>query len=188
MANKRPILIDVPQQFVGERIVVRPIAEAEVEPLHAAVQESIEHLKPWMPWYNSHETLDDTREYVRSRQAQFMLRESFEMGLFLRQDGTFLGGIGLHVTDWTIPAFEIGYWLRPSAERHGYVFEGLHAERVVICCDARNTRSKRVPERLGYVFEGRLRHAARDPAGELRDTLVYAMIRADYDAAKGTWT
>lgn len=199
MATERPILVDVPEQFVGARIVLRPLADADVAAVHAAIGESREHLQPWMPWYDKHQTPDDTREYVRSRQAQYLSRESFEFGVFLRGDETFLGGTGLHVTDWTIPAFEIGYWLRPRAEGHGYVseatrllsafaFDGLGAQRVVIRCDARNARSKGVPERLGYVFEGRLRNEMRDPAGVLRDTLVYAMTPADYAAAKVTWS
>jgi RimJ/RimL family protein N-acetyltransferase len=198
MAVERPILVDVPEQFVGARILLRPLADADVAAVHTAIGESREHLQPWMPWYDKHQTPDDTREYVRSRRAQYLSRESFELGVFLRDGGTFLGGAGMGVTDWAIPAFDIGYWLRPSAEGHGYVseatrlltafaFETLDAQRVTIHCDARNVRSKSVPERLGYVFEGRLRNEMRDPAGALRDTLVYAMTPADYAAANRAW-
>lgn len=68
-----------------------------------------------------------------------------------------------------------------------YAFEGLEARRVEVRCDARNTRSARVAERQGYVLEGRLRHDMRDPAGEPRDTLVYAMIPVDYERAHEAW-
>jgi len=198
MAFDRPILIDVPEQFVGERVVVRTFAETDAAPLHAAVRESIEHIRPWLPWYDTHGSLDDTRAYMRGAMGRWALREGFEMGVFARGEGTFLGGIGLHVRDWRIPAFEIGYWLRASAEGHGYMgeatrllttyaFEGLDARRVEIRCDARNTRSAAVPQRLGYALEGRLRHHMLDPAGEPRDTLIYAMVPADYARAREAW-
>ena len=81
-------------------------------------------------------------------------------GVFLREDGAFLGGLGLHIRSWEIGFFEIGYWLRASAEGHGYMREAvslliefaardLLASRLEIRCDARNARSAGVAESLG---------------------------------------
>ena len=53
-------------------------------------------------------------------------------------------------------------------------FETLKASRIEIRCDDRNGRSGRVAERCGYTLEGLLHHNARDNAGELCDTRVYA--------------
>src|SRR5439155_26392661 len=115
-----------------------------------------------------------------------------------RADGQLLGGAGLHPRDWAARGFEIGYWLRPDATGQGYTreaaaaltrlgFDTLEAERVVIRCDAENTRSARVAESLGYALEGRLRHDARTPAGALRDTLLFSMIRAEYASQSPSW-
>jgi RimJ/RimL family protein N-acetyltransferase len=179
-------------------VIARPFTDLDVAELHAAIQESREHLRPWLPWWNTHETPDDTRDFVRRSQAHWLLRESLGMGLFSREGGALLGGIGLHPGDWTVPSFEIGYWLRAGAEGHGYMseavrlltryaFEGLAAERVIIRCDARNVRSRSVPERLGYVQEGHMRCTHRDTAGELADMLTYALIREDYERVRHTW-
>jgi RimJ/RimL family protein N-acetyltransferase len=127
-----------------------------------------------------------------------MLRTEFSMGIFARETGSFLGGAGLHIQSWDIPAFEIGYWIRKSAEGHGYVseaarllttfaFEGLGAQRLVIRCDARNTRSAAIPRRLGYVLEGTHRRADLDPEGQPRDTMVFAMLREEYTQARVAW-
>ena len=48
----------------------------------------------------------------------------------------------------------------------------------MIRCDARNTRSAAVAERLGFVREALLRNE-RDPHGELRDTLVFSLTPDD---------
>jgi RimJ/RimL family protein N-acetyltransferase len=97
----------------------------------------------------------------------------------------------LHRFDWTVPAMEIGYWLRPDAEGKGYVsemvklitafaFTHLMAERVEIRCDAVNKRSAAVPRRLGFKQEALLRGSRRNIDGVLGDTLVFAMIRTDH--------
>lgn len=192
MPDSRPILLDVPDRLVGERVVVRAYSEEDVVPQYEAIQESIEHLRPWMPWYDQHESTTDTRAFVRRSMAQWILREEFVMGIFARDDGRFLGGSGLHAHDWQLPSFEIGYWLRASAEGHGYMteavrlvtrfaFDGLRAKRVIIRCDARNRRSAAVAERVGYQLEGRQRNAGTAPDGRLRDLLLYAMIPEDYE-------
>ena len=57
-------------------------------------------------------------------------------------------------------------------------------QRVAICTDARNDRSRRAIERLGASFEGVLRHhrpsTAAGEAGTLRNTAVYSIIADDW--------
>jgi ribosomal-protein-serine acetyltransferase len=48
---------------------------------------------------------------------------------------------------------------------------------VEIRMDAGNERSWRVAERAGFRLEGVLRGDSLTPAGELRDTRVYARVR-----------
>jgi RimJ/RimL family protein N-acetyltransferase len=115
--------------------------------------------------------------------------------MFLREQPTVaVGATGLHRMDWSVPRFEIGYWIRRSFEGKGYVseavraltrlaFEALGAERVEIHCGHRNLHSQRVAERCGFVLEGRLRNHRREATGELRDTLVYALLPSDPAAA-----
>lgn len=198
MPHLRPILLDIPERFEGQRVLLRPLVDDDAGALYAAIKESREHLRPWMPWYDTHGTLNDTRDYIRTSRGNWILRTELGMGIFLRDSGALLGGTGLHVQSWDIPAFEIGYWIRKSAEGYGYVsestrllttfgFEGLGAQRLVIRCDARNGRSAAVPQRLGYVLEGTLRRADLDPEGRPRDTMVFAMLREEYERARVGW-
>ena len=61
-------------------------------------------------------------------------------------------------------------------------FDDLQANRVEIRMDTRNVRSQRVPERLGFVFEGTLRRAGElDESGRPADRHVYALIREDFE-------
>ena len=198
MGITRPFLRDLPSEWVGTRIALRRWRDEDAQPLYDAIIESQERLRQWMAWADTYHTVEDAIEFVRRQSGHWALNQHVGLGLFSRADNELLGSAGFHVRDYHIPSLEIGYWLRQSAEGHGYMteavrlltrfaFEDFGAQRVMIRCDARNARSKAVPERLGYVFEGTLRHDAIDPAGEVRDTLVYAMIPDDYARARETW-
>ena len=174
----------------GERVVVRPYQEEDAEALFAAVEESREHLRPWMEWEAFHLTIDESREFIARSRASWILRENMNVGIWRREDGRYLGGSGLHVHSWDTRSFEIGYWLRTTAEGHGYMsetvrlltdfaFTHLDAVRVEIRCDARNARSAGVAERLGFVREAQLRNHELASDGSLRDTLIFSLIPSD---------
>jgi|SRR5947209_9882182 len=198
MSSERRILMAVPDRIVGDRVIVRPFTDDDAAPLFAAIQESRAHIQPWLPWADQHHSVADTLEFIRRTHARWILRDEFGMGIFSRREHTVLGGIGLGVVTWDVPAFEIGYWVRQVAEGHGYVgeatrlvttfaFKTLKAQRVAIRCDARNARSRAIPERLGYVYEGCLRRSELDTADRPFDMLVFAMIPEDYQKARAAW-
>src|SRR5215213_9295859 len=113
MTIARPMLIDLANQLVGARVLVRPYTDADATTLHATIKESREHLQRWLPGFDSERSLADIRESIGRNQAQWALRESLSMGLFLL-DGTLIGDLRLRPTNWQIPAFDIAYWLRPN--------------------------------------------------------------------------
>jgi len=185
-----PTLVPVSEAIVTDRLNVRAYRADDAPAVFAAIEESRSEL--WPSLVEKHATVDDTRNECLQHAATWILRTTLSYGLFLRDDGSFVGGSGLHHIDWPARSFEIGYWLRTSAVGRGYVsecvraltrlaFEDLAARRVVIKCNADNARSRRVAERVGYVLEGTLRDAHYD-AQEARwhDTLVFAMTRQDW--------
>ncbi len=193
-AKPPPILQELPDELLGERVRVRPYYAGDGAALWEAVEESREHILPWLPWGDTHKSPEDSEAYVRKCQARWLLREDLPLGLWERATGRFLGGSGLHRIDWDVPSFEIGYWLRRSAVGHGYMteavrlmcglaFETLSANRLFIRCAAANQRSAAIPRRLGFVLEGTLRNDKRNTAGELYDMLFFGMTPEDYAQA-----
>lgn len=182
-----PVMLDLPEENAGERVVLRPYRPGDGPALFECVGEAREHLRPWLPWVDFHRTPEDSEGFARKAYSRWLLREDLTVGIWLRESGRLLGGSGLHPRDWKVPAFEIGYWVRPSEEGKGYVteavrlllrlgFEELGANRIHIQCDPKNARSAAIPKRLGFTLEGTLRNQMRGPGGELRDTLVYALV------------
>ncbi len=186
-----PILRDFPDHFETERLLIRSPRVGDGRMLCEAVLESLENLKPWMPWAHQDITLEGEEGVARRMAANFLAREDLPFYLLNKTTGEFVGGSGLHRFDWDVPRFEIGYWVRTSCEGKGYITEAtwgltnfaftyLNAERIEIHMDERNERSWRVAERLKFTLEGTHRHDARDTSGGLRNTRVYSMLRAEW--------
>jgi ribosomal-protein-serine acetyltransferase len=188
--------IPLPEELRTARLVLRPYRAEDAAALGAAVEESRARLRRWLEWVDGFAGPNDARYYVEGAAHDWARRRELFFGTFDAADGRFLGNVGLHNVDWTIRSFEIGYWLRDGAEGKGYAqeavraltrfaFEELGANRVEIRCDPRNERSRRVAERLGFPLEGCLRNSRQDPEGRPRDTLVFAMVPADWAMAPG---
>lgn len=193
-----PILLDLPDELLGERVLLRPLRPGDGAVVWLAVEESRAQIGPWLPWVEKTLGPEDSEAAARRGAARWLTREDLMVGVWERATGRYLGGSGLHRIDWSVPAFEIGYWLRTSSWGQGYAsetvrvlcrfaFETLAANRVEIRCDARNSRSVAVPRRLGFGQEATLRNECRDGAGELRDTMIFAMTPDDYARARAGW-
>ena len=198
MGIARPFLIDMPPEWSGPRVILRRYREEDAPLLFDAVLESQSHIRQWLPWADAYRTIDDAVEFVRRQSGHWASSEQVGMAIFSRADGAYLGGSGFTIRSLAVPSFEIGYWLRQSAEGHGYMteavrlittylFESLGAQRVCIRCDARNVRSKTVAERLGYSFEGCTRNDEIGTDGTLRDTLTYALIPDAFARVRTAW-
>jgi RimJ/RimL family protein N-acetyltransferase len=192
---RSPILRDFPDAFETERLWIRSPLPGDGAEVYAAVVESLEELKPWMPWARQELTVEVEEENMRRARAAFLERSDLMLLLFLKGTGTLVGGSGLHRINWEVPKFEIGYWLRTRFAGQGcmteavggimaFAFDRLGARRVEIRCDSLNRRSARVAERAGFCLEGELRNAEVGPGGEPRHTLVYSMIPEEYEASR----
>ncbi len=182
-----PILRDVPEQIDTERLLIRPPRLGDGVAVNVAVRESFNELKPWMPWAQELPSVEQSEIFARESAARFARREDLPMLLFERSSGELLGASGLHRIDWSVPAFEAGYWCRTSCTGRGYIseavrgickmaFTSLSARRFEVRMDDTNERSWRIAERLGFTLEGILRQDTRAPSGELRDTRVYSIV------------
>lgn len=193
MKNKSPILLDFPQSFETERLLIRLPLPGDGEQVYEAMQESLDRLKPWLPWAQSLPSLDELEASVRVAHCRFLERSDLRFHIFEKDTNRFVGSSGLHEIDWTLPKFEIGYWCRTQCMGKGYIteavrgltvlaFEILKAKRVEIRCDIRNVRSRKVAERLGYKLEGVLRNYCLAVDGKIEDTCVYALVPEDFQS------
>ncbi|HAU0262628.1 TPA: GNAT family N-acetyltransferase [Legionella pneumophila] len=200
----KPILLDLPMPITTPRLLIRPPQIGDGSMLNAAVIESFDTLKLYMPWANERPSLEDSEEVVRREAAHWILKPKTDPELMLlileRNSHNLIGATGYHNIDWDIPSVETGYWIRNKYAGCGlmteavnaitqYAFKVLNAKRIAITCDIDNIKSKKIPERLGYSLEATLKfHRIKPLTNEVSDTLLYARYNlADLPDLKVTW-
>ena len=178
-----------PYRIETERLVIRCYEPGDAAMMKDAVDSSLEHLQPWMPWaHNEPQTLEEKVQLTRMFRAHFDADEDFAYGVFTRDETRQLAGCGLHQRGGA-GTFEIGYFVRADAVRQGIATEltavltraaievsGVH--RVDVKVDPANTASLGVPRKLGYTDEVVLR-ASLPPFGtqaEPRDAVLFTML------------
>src|SRR5262245_60995348 len=93
------------------RLVFRCWQPTDAPLLRTAIEASLEHLRPWLPWaQHEPEDLQATTARLRCCRGQFDLGHDFVYGIFSHDETQVLGGSGLHMRLGE-GAREIGYWI-----------------------------------------------------------------------------
>lgn len=184
-----------PYRIESPRLVVRCYEPRDAALLKEAIDSSLDHLRPWMPWGESEpQTLAEKTTLLKTFRSQFDLGDNFVMGIFSADESELLGGTGLHPRS-DPGGLEIGYFIRASATRQGYVtestaaltrvgFEVCEADRIEIRIDPTNEASLGVPRKLGFTEEATLRRRLQGRrGGPPRDVTLFVMFRDDFDPA-----
>ena len=174
-----------------ERLLIRCYDPKDAHSLQKSIQESVEHLRPWMPWVKTEpEELKVKIERLRMFRAKFDLNENYIYGVFDPNETELIGGTGLHPRVGS-NAFEIGYWVNVNHVNKGYAsefsaaltkvaFEIENVNRVEIHCDPNNNKSATIPKKLGYVYEATLRGRTEIIEGEPSDSMIWSIWREGY--------
>jgi ribosomal-protein-serine acetyltransferase len=144
------------------------LAPRHAQELYDAVEENREHLRPWMPWVESTKSVDDTKAFISTTVSQLASNSGFQTAI--RSGERIIGVVGMHKIDWENKVTSLGYWLAKDAQGKGimtracaayidHLFSTLNLHRVEIRCATENSRSRAIPERLGFVSEGIAREA-----------------------------
>lgn len=186
-------IINPAYRIETERLVVRCYQPSDALLLAESISESIEHLKPWMPWAHAEpEPLVEKEKRVVRFRGMFDLNENYVYGIFNKEETKLIGGTGLHprLGDNEL---EIGYWIHKDYVRRGLVtestaalvkaaFELIQVHRIEIHCNPRNIASASVPRKLGFTHEGTLR--AKNPfLDSWSDSMVWGLLDTEYPSS-----
>ena len=182
-----------PYAIRTERLAIRCWDPRDAPLLKEALDTSLDHLRPWMPWaLDEPRPLQQTIDLLRRFRGMFDLGQDFVYGVLRPDEAEVVGGSGLH-TRVGEGALEIGYWLRASAVGRGLARETVAAlavvafrvcevDRVELHIDPANDRSLRVPRALGFAEEGTLRRRLPSGAdGRPRDMVVFTLFRDELE-------
>lgn len=184
-----PFSFDPPESFATARLTLRLPEVEDADDLFDAMTRSAAHLRPFIEWAALDYEIDEVERRIRKTRSFFAQRDSFEWLLWADHGERLVGAVDLHSFNWTLGRGEFGFWTTAEGQGHGYIVEaGLAVlawaqheanpmfTRMEARCDARNLRSRRTVERLGFALEGSLRRNIRDTAGQPADEHVFARI------------
>ena len=170
---------------LGDGAVLRRLTIEDLDEIWALIEVERARLETWMPWVDATRTIDDQRRWLESVANDQGTLDG--CGIFV--DGRYAGGVGLRWDPFRVRG-EIGYWIAAAEEGRGLVtravraligvgFGDLGLHRIEIRAGVDNTRSRAIPERLGFVREGIERGGERGSKG-FYDLVVYSILEDEW--------
>jgi RimJ/RimL family protein N-acetyltransferase len=175
--------------FTDGSVLIRPFREADAPLLYAAVRESIPEVSPWLPWCHENYSIEESRQFVLSREIVSQGDEWYSFAVFSKDERRFLGGVGLNFINRVHQVGNLGYWVRSSETGKGvaaraarlaaqFGFGRLGLQRIEILAAIPNLASQRVAERAGAIREGVLRKRLLI-RGVPQDAVLFSLVRED---------
>jgi RimJ/RimL family protein N-acetyltransferase len=171
-----------PEQLEAGDFVLTRAVPGDGPALVAAVNASLPHLRPWMPWAQDPATPESIGSFLETAVLQWDGFQEFQFTIRETPSGPIIGCCGLH-TRIGVGALEIGYWVHLDHTGRGVATAAAGAladaalrlvslSRVEIRCDAANQRSAAIPPKLGFRLD---RTESRPPTtpGETHAHLVW---------------
>lgn len=185
-----PKIINPAYRIETDRLIVRCYQPSDAQLLADSVAESVEHLKPWMPWAHAEpEPFEEKQKRMLRFRGMFDLQQDYVYGIFNKDETKLLGGTGLH-TRLGADELEIGYWIHKDYVNQGLTtestaalvkvaFEIVKIHRIEIHCDPANLASASIPRKLGFTHEGTLRENIL-LLDRWRDTMIWGLLEDEY--------
>jgi ribosomal-protein-serine acetyltransferase len=173
---------------IEDGLSLKSLELKEAEELLLLVDGNRLYLREWLPWLDMTRTIDEMILFVESTLRQQEAGLGFQAAIW--KNGQIVGIIGYHHLEWVNRSTCIGYWLDSRVQGKGimtkacrtlvdYAFAEWKLNRVEIRCAVGNTKSRGIPERLGFKSEGILREAEW-LYDHYVDHVVYGMLAREW--------
>jgi len=179
-----------PEEVDAGPVTLRPWRPDDLDAMARAVTESVEHLRPWMPWVAAEPMpRDDRAALIVEFRRQWDAGESFVYGIFAAVGGEPVGGTGLHPRIGP-GGVEIGYWVHPAWVGQGIATAATRAlttaafalpgiDRVEVHHDKANVASSRIPSKLGFTLVAEVPDPPTAP-GEMGTECQWRVTRPEW--------
>ena len=169
---------------IDEGLELKLLEPRYAEALFRLTDNNRERLNEWFPWVEGTKTVEDSEAFIRGGLESYAKGKVINVGIWM--SGELAGTVGSGPLSEEFRSTEMGYWLGAAYEGRGimtktcaylitYFFEELNLNRIEIRLSESNTRSRAIPERLGFKLEGNLRKMSHTRDG-LTNCLIYSLL------------
>jgi ribosomal-protein-serine acetyltransferase len=173
---------------IDQDLSLKLAEQKDAERVFEITDNSKEYLREFLPWLDYNKTVEDTKNFINGTLKSYA--ENKAMTTFILYRGEIVGTAGYNTLDWTNKVAYIGYWLDKDYQGRGimtrvagaltdYAINELKMNRVDIRAAEQNLKSRAIPERLGFVCEGRIRQAEW-LYDHYVDHMVYGMLASEW--------
>ena len=177
---------EIPELLETPRLVLRRAHIEDAAALNDLVIENIEHLRPFMHWIPMEPlTVTEREELIEGWSA------TGDNPYLIHHGDELIGVCGTHRRIGP-GGIEIGYWLDEGAVGNGYMAEAVAEittalfvdptiDHVEIHHDRANTRSRTIPDRIGYTLVDERSDEITAP-GQVGVSLIWSVTRDEWSA------
>ena len=169
-----------PDQLDADGRILRRLVVTDASALHAAIEDSREHLRPFLPFASTDpHDLEFRLNWIERVHASFEDGQSFNYGIF--EGAELVGGCSIDPKQGTEAS--IGYWVHVAHTRRGHATAAAGALRdaaidvgfgpVLLRHDAANEASAAIARKLGFQRVRAEPHSI-DAPGQTGTSIVWA--------------
>lgn len=177
-----------PEIVVSDSLILRLLRQESAGIIFESMDHNRHYLRKWLPFVDNTWKAEDTEAYIKSIIQYSGPKRDLVYEIWHRD--AFAGLIALKEVDQWNKRAELGYWLDPRFEGQGimtssctaimnFAFTKLGLNRIQVKAGIGNSRSSRVPERLGFKFEG-IERSGEKFSDHYIDLEVYSMLKKDW--------
>jgi ribosomal-protein-serine acetyltransferase len=177
---------------VDQDVILKLRDKDHAKETFALIQKNRVYLREWLNWVDKVQTIKDSIDNIVLNEEEWEMQTDLHLGIFKGKE--MIGMISLHGINYINHNASIGYWIDRSHEGKGimtacvsklieYGFEELKLHRIEIRAGVQNHKSRAIPERLGFSFEGVAR-AWEFLYDHYIDLAVYSLLKDEYKPFK----
>jgi ribosomal-protein-serine acetyltransferase len=174
-------------------IYLRFLRKSDAARMFAAVEESREELEKYVIGPTRLHSVPEV-EQIEHAMIMRKKRQGYVFGIFTTAGKQLVGCISMHSVTEGTRSGEIGCWVRTSQTGKGiataavalimlFGFKVLKLHRIVLRAAIDNPASRRIAERMDFVYEGTQRHEELRQRGWV-DLKCYSMLEDEYHKLK----
>jgi RimJ/RimL family protein N-acetyltransferase len=187
----KPILLDMPEKFETERLLISIYKDGDGEEFYMLLNSNYDHLQEELREVHTLKSIEDAEEYVRYKKVDWISRERLVPKIVHKATGRMIGQLWIE-PKWERMIFEIGFFIEVKSQGKGYITEAvkkmisflflkLEANKLEIHTKATNMKSIAIAERCGFTQEAHIRERGRTNEGEIVDLLYFGLLRSEFE-------
>lgn len=168
---------------------LKPLEMDDTIGIFSIINRQREYIGRWLPFVQYTKKVEDTKKFVASMLDGPDKHTSKVYSIMIAEE--LIGLISFKDISQVNKSTEIGYWISEDYQGQGIMtnavrrlcaiaFDEWELNRIVIKCAEENIPSKRIPQKIGFRYEGTERESILMIDGQFANLEVFSLLKKDH--------